>query len=109
MKRSSLFFPVLAALALSFPRPAASQSASHAGADSVRILAAPDSTAKVSQENIAKAKPFEQAVVADSLNPQKHFALGNTYYDQGRLNEALAQFNRVVQLDSTFWKGWVNI
>ena len=54
-------------------------------------------------------KPLEEAVRIDSLSPQKHFELGNAYFDQGRSQEARAQFQRAVDLDSTFWKGWVNL
>jgi cytochrome c-type biogenesis protein CcmH/NrfG len=54
-------------------------------------------------------KPLEEAVRVDSLNPQKHFELGNAYFDQGRSQDARAQFQRTVDLDSTFWKGWINL
>src|SRR5512140_400307 len=54
-------------------------------------------------------KPLMDAVLADSLNPRKHFELGNAYYDRGRLQDAREQFQRSVDLDSTFWKAWVNL
>lgn len=57
----------------------------------------------------AQIKELEARVAADSAELQPHFDLGNAYYDQGRLNEALIQFNKVVAMDSTYWKAWVNI
>ena len=57
----------------------------------------------------AEIKSLEEAVKADSSSAKKHFDLGNAYYDQGRLNEALSQFHRVLAIDSTFWKAWVNV
>jgi tetratricopeptide (TPR) repeat protein len=57
----------------------------------------------------ATLRPLQEAVRLDSLNAQKHFELGNAYYDGGRLQDARAEFQRAVDLDSTFWKGFVNL
>ncbi len=109
--RFALALPVLAMLLALAPAsraddPPAAAAVPVATADSAAAPVVPRVDSKFTS---AQIKELESKVAADSTRLQSRFDLGNAYYDQGRLNEALIQFNKVVALDSTYWKAWVNI
>ncbi len=80
----------------------------------VPVVSASDSLDSL-KEKLKGKNPEEQIVLlngmieADTTDARLYFFLGNAYYESGKYDEAIAQFETAVTLKEDYSKAWVNM